>query len=86
MNCNERAANISKRNLTGDFKPCNNKNVRKYIDSTVQNEPIIETTTSQDKEAVTIEEDKPFQPFNDFCFPKRKFGERERPCQAYWFG
>ena len=52
MNCNERADNMSKRKLTDYFKPGNNKNVRKDVDSTVQNEPIIETTTSQDKETV----------------------------------
>ena len=39
----------------------------------------------QDKEAVTIEEDKPFNRSDDFCFPKRKFGEKQRPCQAHWF-
>ena len=85
MNCNERADNMSKCKLIDYFKPVKNKNVRKDVDSTVQNEPIIETTTSQDKEAVTIEEDKPFHPSDDFCFPKRKFGERQRPCQAHWF-
>ena len=85
MNCNKRADKMSKRKLTDCFKPCNNKNVRKDVDSTVQNEAIIETTTSQDKEAVTIEQDKPFHPSDDFCPPKRKFGERQRPCQAHWF-
>ena len=85
MNCNARAENMSKRKQTDYFKPGNYKNVRKDIDSTVQNEPIIETTTSQDKEVVTIEEDKPFQPSDEFCFPKRKFGERQRPFRAYWF-
>ena len=60
--------------LTTSNKPANNKNVRKDVDSTVQNEPIIETTTSRDKEAVTIEEDKLFHPSYDFCLPKRKFG------------
>ena len=45
MNCNERADNISKHKLTDYFKPGNNKNVRKDVDSTAQNEPIIETTT-----------------------------------------
>ena len=43
--------------MTDCLKSGNNKNVRKYVESTVQNEPIIEATTSQDKEAVTIEED-----------------------------
>ena len=43
--------------MTDYLKSGNNKNVRKYVESTVQNEPIIEATTSQDKEAVTIEED-----------------------------
>ena len=77
---------MSKRKLTDCFKPSNNKNVRKYIiDSTVQNEPVIETPISQDKEAVTIEEDKPFHPSDDFSFSKRKFGETQRPCQAHWF-
>ena len=71
MTCNERADNMSKRKLTDYFKPGNNKNVRKDVDSTVQNEPIIETTTSQDKEAVTIEEDKPFQ--MTFAFLKENF-------------
>ena len=52
------------------------KNVRKDVDSTDQNEPIIETTTSQDKEAVIIEEDKPFHPSDDFGFSKRKLGEK----------
>ena len=85
MNCNKRANNMSKRKLTDYFKPGNSKNVRKDVDSTVQNEPIIETTTSQDKEVVTIEEDKPFQPSDEFCFPERKFGERQRPFRAYWF-
>ena len=85
MNCNERADNMSKCKLIDYLKTVKNKNVRKDVDSTVQNEPIIETTTSQDKEAVTIEEDKPFHPSDDFCFPNRKFGERQRPCQAHWF-
>ena len=85
MNCDERADNMSKCKLIDYLKTVKNKNVRKDVDSTVQNEPIIETTTSQDKEAVTIEEDKPFHPSDDFCFPKRKFGERQRPCQAHWF-
>ena len=85
MNWNERADNISKRKVTDYFKPGNNKNVRNNVDNTVQIEPIIEITTSQDKEAVTIEEDKPFNRSDDFCFPKRKFGEKQRPCQAHWF-
>ena len=76
---------MSKCKLIDYLKTVKNKNVRKDVDSTVQNEPIIETTTSQDKEAVTIEEDKPFHPSDDFCFPNRKFGERQRPCQAHWF-
>ena len=76
---------MSKCKLINYLKTVKNKNVRKDVDSTVQNEPIIETTTSQDKEAVTIEEDKPFHPSDDFCFPNRKFGERQRPCQAHWF-
>ena len=76
---------MSKCKLIDYLKTVKNKNVRKDVDSTVQNEPIIETTTSQDKEAVKIEEDKPFHPSDDFCFPKRKFGERQRPCQAHWF-
>ena len=75
MNWNERADNISKRKVTDYFKPGNNKSVRNNVDNTVQIEPIIEITTSQDKEAVTIEEDKPFNRSDDFCFPKRKFGE-----------
>ena len=58
MNCNDRADNMNERKLTDFFKPGNNKNVRKDVDSPVQNETIIETTTSQDKEAITIEEDK----------------------------
>ena len=61
-------------NLTDYFKPENNKNVRKDVHSTVQNEPIIETTTSQDKEFVAIEEDEPFHLSDDFCFPTRKSG------------
>ena len=85
MNCNEIADNMSKRKLTRHFKPGNNKDVRKDVDSTVENEPIIETIISQDKEDVTIEEDKPFHPSDYFCFPERKFGERQRLCQAYWF-
>ena len=85
MNCNERADTMSKHKLTEYFKPDNNENVRKDVDSTVQNEPLIETTTWQDKEAVTIDEDKQFYPSDDFCFLKRKFGERQRPCQAHWF-
>ena len=85
MNWNERADNISKRKVTDYFKPGNNKNVRNNVDNTVQIEPIIKITTSQDKEAVTIEEDKPFNRSDDFCFPKRKFGEKQRPCQAHWF-
>ena len=76
---------MSKRKLTDYFKPGSNKNVIKDVDSTVQNEPIIETTTSQDEEAVTKEEDRPFHPSNDFCFSKRKFGKRQRACQAHWF-
>ena len=59
---------MSKRKLTDYFKPGNNKNVRKDVDSTVQNEPIIETATSQNKEAVIVE-DKPFHPSDYFCFP-----------------
>ena len=43
MNCNERADNVSKRKLTDYLKPDNNRNVRKDVGSTVQNEPIIET-------------------------------------------
>ena len=35
MNCNERTDNMSKRKLTDCFKPGNNKNVRKDVDSTV---------------------------------------------------
>ena len=85
MNCNERADNISKLKVTDYFKPGNNKNVRNNVDNTVQIEPIIKITTSQDKEAVTVEEDKPFNRSDDFCFPKRKFGEKQRPCQAHWF-
>ena len=54
MNCNERSGKMNKRKLTYYFKPGNNKSVRKDVDSTVQNEPIIEITTSEDKEAVTI--------------------------------
>ena len=83
LNCNEKADSTSKRKVTDYFKSGNNKNVRKYVESTVQNEPIIEATTSQDKEAVTIEEDKPFHPSDDFCFPKRKFGERQCLCKAH---
>ena len=45
MNCNERADTMSKHKLTEYFKPDNNENVRKDVDSTVQNEPLIETTT-----------------------------------------
>ena len=41
MNCNERADNRSKPKLTDYFKSGNDKNVRKDVDSTVQNEPII---------------------------------------------
>ena len=85
MNCNGRSGNMNKRKLTYYFKPGNNKSVRKDVDSTVQNERIIEITTSEDKEAVTIAEDKPFHPTDNFCLPKRKFGERQRPCQAHWF-
>ena len=44
MNCNERADNMSKRKLTDHFKLGDNKNVRKNVDSTVQNESIIENT------------------------------------------
>ena len=76
---------MSKCKLINYLKTVKNKNVRKDVDSTVQNEPIIETITSQDQETVTIEEDKPFHPSDDFCFPNRKFGERQRPCQAHWF-
>ena len=72
MNCNKRANNMSKRKLTDYFKPGNSKNVRKDVDSTVQNEPIIETTTLQDQEVVAVEEDKQFHPSDDFCFPKKK--------------
>ena len=36
MTCNERADNMSKRKLTNYFKPGNNKNVRKNVDSTLQ--------------------------------------------------
>ena len=85
LNCNEKADSTSKRKVTDYLKSGNNKNVRKYVESTVQSEPIIEATTSQDKEAVTIEEDKPFHASDDFCFPKRKFGEKQRPCQSHWF-
>ena len=73
-----------KRKLTDNFKPGNNKNVRKDVHSTVQNKPIVETTNSQDKEAVTIEEDKPFHPSDDFYFPKRKFGERQLSYKTHW--
>ena len=45
---------MSKCKLTDYFKPGNNKYVRKDVDSTVQNEPITETTSSHDKEVVTI--------------------------------
>ena len=76
---------MSKRKLADYFNPGNNTNVREDVDSTVQNQPIIETTTSQDKEALTIGEDKPFHRSHDFCFPKSKFGERQRPCQTHWF-
>ena len=83
MKCNERADNMSKCKLTDYFKPGNNQNVRKDVDSTVQNEPIIETTSSEDNEAVTIEEYKPFSTSEDFSFTKRKFGKRQHPCQAH---
>ena len=46
MNCNKRADEMNKRKLTDYFKRSNNKNVRKDVDSTVQNEPVIDTTTS----------------------------------------
>ena len=69
MNCNERADNMSKRKLTDYFIPGNDKNVREDVDSTVQNEPIIKITNSQDQEVVTIEEDEPFHSSDDFCFP-----------------
>ena len=49
---------MSKCKLTDYFKPSNYKKVTKDVDSTYQNQPIIKTTTSQDKEAVTIEEHK----------------------------
>ena len=45
---------MSKCKLTDYFKPGNNKYVRKDVDSTVQNEPITETTSSHDKEVVTV--------------------------------
>ena len=45
---------MSKCKLTDYFKPGNNKYIRKDVDSTVQNEPITETTSSHDKEVVTI--------------------------------
>ena len=32
-----------------------------------------------------INEDKPFHPPNDYIFPKKKSGDRLRPCQAHWF-
>ena len=73
---------MSKRKLTDYFKPGNSKNVRKDVDSTVQNEPIIETTTLQDQEVVAIEEDKQFHPSDDFCFPKKKNEERQHPCHT----
>ena len=77
--------NMSRCKLTDYFKPGNNKNVRQDVDSTVENQPVTETTILQDKEAVTIEENKPFDPSDDFGFPKRKFGERQHPCQTHWF-
>ena len=46
MNCNERADNMSKRKPTDYLKPGNNEKVRKDVDSTIQNEPMIEITTS----------------------------------------
>ena len=60
---------MSKRKLTDYFIPGNDKNVREDVDSTVQNEPIIKITNSQDQEVVTIEEDEPFHSSDDFCFP-----------------
>ena len=60
MNCSERADNMSKRKLIEYFKPDINKNVKLMLTVPVHNEPIIEAATSQDKEAVTIEEYKPF--------------------------
>ena len=39
---------MSKRKLTDYFIPGNDKNVREDVDSTVQNEPIIEITNPQD--------------------------------------
>ena len=68
MNYNERADNMSKHKRNRYFKPGNNKNVRKNVDRAAQNEPIIETTTSQNKEAVTIEENKPFHVSGEFCY------------------
>ena len=71
MNCNERADNMSKRKLF-----ISNLVITKMLEEMLKalfNELIIETTTSQDKKAITAEEDKPFHPSDDFYFPKRKF-------------
>ena len=69
MNFNERADNMSKCKLTISNLVII-KMLEKDDDSTVQNDPIIETTISQDKEAVTIEENKPFPFQMTFAFLK----------------
>ena len=83
--CQYRPRSRSSKNITSSNSGKLYKNITEDIDSSVQNEPIIDTTTSQDKEAHKIEEDKPSHPSDDFCFPKRKFGKRQRLCQAPWF-
>ena len=35
--------------------------------------------------SATISETEPFHPGRKFIFPKRRFGARERSCQAQWF-
>ena len=54
MNCNERADNMSKRKLTDHFKLGDNKNVRKNVDSTVQNEPIIDMSQQKERNQFTL--------------------------------
>ena len=61
---------MSRCKLTDYFKPVNNKNVRQDVDSTVQNQPVTETTILQGKEAVTIEENKPLTLQLTFAFLK----------------
>ena len=75
---------MSQKKLTDFMKKTTNNDKSKSSSNAQKIQPN-ETTKATTVEQLTIEEDKPFHPPKDFCFPKQKFGERQRSCQANWF-